>query len=316
MNRLWLLNEHCSRWGPHPISVTVGGPNLREKDVFDQIRRMPACDLQHMTITFVTDFQGDLDFPVNKMRNIAVASISTSHAVYVDVDFLMSRNLYQELEKHRGSLLDAKATLVLPAFELLPFCELGTIENNQTCTDEHLRVLPNTKEEARQIYIQPKETKYPGGITSFDRKWNPHGHGSTNYEAWFAQSESSLEPLHCVTSDKYEPYLVFRNCRDVPPFPEDFNGFGRNKIVWVQILRRIGFRFLRLGGGFLTHLPHDKSKAFDNWRSINKAHRVNPVDDISESFRRWMIEQVPDRHVVPYCNSSLPPKFIWYPETT
>ena len=314
-NRLWLLEEHCRRWGRHPISITVGGPNLNQDDVYEQIRAMPSCHMEQITVTTVTDFHGDLDYPVNRMRNLAVARIPTSHAVYVDMDFLMSNNVYNELLLYRESLVPVQTALVLPAFELLPFCEIGTIANNQTCTEEHLNVLPNTKEEAKAIYIAPKESKYPGGITAFDRKWNPHGHLSTDYDAWFRQDESSVEPLSCVTSDKYEPYLVFRNCRDVPPFPEDFNGFGRNKIVWVQQLRRAGWRFLRMGGSFLTHLPHDKSNAFHQWRSINKAHRVNPVDDISESFRRWMIEQVPDEHVTPYCNASLPRKFIWYPES-
>jgi len=311
-NRLWLLEEHCRRWGPHPISVTVGGTDLKEKDVYDQIRAMPSCDLARVKVNLVTDFQGDLDYPVNRMRNIAVASISTSHAVYVDIDFLMSNRVYDELSANRDSMLDVKTALVMPAFELLPFCELGTIEGNATCTEDHLRVIPSTKKQAGDRYIAVGAKRYAGGITSFDRKWNRHGHDSTDYAAWFNQEESVLEPLTCVTSDKYEPYLVFRNCRDVPPFPEDFHGFGQNKMVWVQQLRRAGWKFLRMGGSFLTHLPHDKSNAFHKWRSTNKAHRINPVNDISESFRRWMIEQVPDRHVVPYCNASLPPKFIWY----
>ena len=312
-NRLWLLEEHCRRWGPHQISVTVGGPDLKEKDVYEKIRGMSSCDLSRMKVTLVTDFQGDLDYPVNRMRNIALASISTSHAVYVDMDFLLSNNVYDELLLHRDSLLDVKTALVMPAFELLPFCELGTIEGNSTCTEEQLSIIPTTKKQARDLYIPSDGTKYPGGITAFDRKWNRHGHASTDYTSWFEQEEFSLEPLKCITSDKYEPYLVFRNCKNVPPFPEDFSGFGRNKIVWVQQLRRAGWKFLRMGGSFVTHLPHDKSNAFHQWRSTNKAHHINPVDDISESFRRWMIEQVPDRHVVPYCNASLPSKFIWYP---
>jgi len=245
-----------------------------------------------------------------------VASIATSHAVYIDIDFLMSDHVYDKLRTHRDSLLDVKTALVMPAFELLSFCELGTIEGNATCTREHLRVLPSTKKQARKQYIPAGATKYAGGITAFDRKFNRHGHESTDYTAWFDQEESVLEPLECVTSDKYEPYLVFRNCKDVPPFPEDFTGFGRNKMVWVQQLRRAGWKFLRMGGGFLTHLPHDKSDAFQKWRSNNKSHRTNAVNEVSESFRRWMIEEVPDQHVVPYCNASLPEKLIWYPTDT
>jgi hypothetical protein len=315
-NRLWLLEEHCRRWGPHPISITIGGPGLKEGIILPQIQSLPSCNLDHIVVNLVTDFDGDLDYPVNRMRNIAIAAVLTSHVVYVDMDFLLSDHVYENLMAHRKPLEDVRTALLLPAFELLSYCEIGSVEGNATCIAENLARIPKNKEEARNIYIKPKGKKESGGITQFDSKWNKHGHASTDYEKWLLQDESTVEPLTCVTSDKYEPYLVFRKCQDVPEFPEAFSGFGRNKIVWVQQLRRAGWKFLRMGGSFVTHLPHDKSNAFNKWRATNKAHQRNLVDAMSESFRQWMIEQVPDDSQMKYCNASLPPKFIWYPDAS
>lgn len=314
MNRLWLLEEHCRRWGAHPISLTVGGLNVEEEDVYQQIRAMPSCDLNLITFSVVSGFNGGLDYPINRMRNVAIADVSTSHAFYIDMDFLMSDGVYEELALHRDVLVNLRTAIVVPAFGLVPFCSQGAVPTNDTCTKAHIRVIPNTKKELQEIYIHPEDNLHGGGMNAFESRNNLHGHESTNYDAWLHQPDHTLEPLTCFTSDKFEPYLVFRNCRDVPPFPEAFTGRGRNKIVWVQQLRRAGWSFLRTGSSFLTHLPHEKSFAHREWVAEAKAGKSHRTREIGESFRRWMIDQVPDQHVVPYCNASFDETHVWYSE--
>jgi hypothetical protein len=313
MERLWLLEEHCRRWGPHPISLTVGGPDLEEEAIFQKIQSMESCDLNRIKVTFVSGFNGGLDYPINRMRNLAIANVATSHAFYIDMDFLMSRGVYDELVLHRDALVDLHTAIVIPAFALVPFCKQGNVPSNETCTKAHLKLIPDTKEELQETYIQPEDPLHGGGLNAFESRNNPHGHESTDYNAWFQQDDAAVEPLTCVTSDKFEPYLVFRVCRDVPAFPEAFTGRGRNKIVWVQQLRRAGWKFLRMGRSFLTHLPHEKSAAMIEWKAENKEGKPHRSREIGESFRQWMIEQVADEHKVPYCNASLDEMHIWYP---
>lgn len=315
LTRLGMLDEHCRRWGPHPISIAVGAPKLNERKLLEHLQALPSCDLDLVSVSLVTDYENGLDYPVNRLRNMALSTVATSHAIYIDMDFVLSDGVYDQLMMHRNALLDTKTAVILPAFDLIPHCKLSMINSNETCAEANWHALPRTKEEAFKAFVPPEDAaKNPGSIVSFDGRWNTAGHNSTDYDAWFAQDESTLEAITCVSSDKYEPYLVVRYCRDVPPFPEDFAGFGRNKIVWIQMLRRLGWQFLRAGGSFVTHLPHGKSRAFNAWNKMKVNNMHVPIDDVGESFRRWMIEQVPDQHTVPYCNTSAPAKHIWYPE--
>ena len=317
LERLWLLEEHCQRWGPHPISIVVGDSEIVKQDVYSQISAMPSCDLNRINVQFVTGFEGGLDFPINYMRNLAISGIKTSHAFYIDIDFLMSQGVYDNFHRQRHVLVnEVQSALMVPAFAIEPFCKQGpeVSQNKDTCTKAHLKLVPNNMEELVDVYVQPHEKLHKGGIAAFESRNNPEGHDSTDFEAWFRQDEFTAEPLKCVTSDRFEPYLVFRHCKDVPAYPEAFTGRGRNKIVWIQQLRRAGWVFYRVGGSFVTHLPHNKSAAFAEWKveakARNGAHRSR---EIGEEFRQWMIHDVPDLHRTPYCNLTIDSEYIWYP---
>jgi hypothetical protein len=64
----------------------------------------------------------------------------------------------------------------------------------------------------------------PGAI----RMFGSYGESSTNYETWFEKPEQAIELIPCVTSYKYEPFLIFQYCQTTPPFPETvgINSFG------------------------------------------------------------------------------------------
>jgi len=151
---------------------------------------------------------------------------------------------------------------------------------------------------------------------------NPGGHGSTRYKEWFEQSAEALVPIECVRSNRYEPYLVFRYCRDLPPFQEAFSGYGKNKMTWIMHLRRAGWEFWQLGESFLVHYPHLDSKARMHWnggqhgeqlRKPNDKHeKVNwlsfkrgQIDRTFVDFRKWLYENVPDHTKVPMCENAL-----------
>ena len=55
-------------------------------------------------------------------------------------------------------------------------------------------------------------------------------------------------------------------------FDDRFNGYGKNKVQHLVHLRRAGFAFEVLGGGFLIHFPHAKSASKEKWLH-STAHR-------------------------------------------
>lgn len=153
-----------------------------------------------------------------------------------------------------------------------------------------------------------------GDITVFNIQENYDGHGSTRYDKWVEQPGHELFELSCVSSNRYEPYLVVRVCRDLPPFQTVFTGYGKNKITWIMHLRRLGWKLFQLGEAFVTHFPHPESQAKQVWKvvpdkkrrykmqeeSIRDAIRVRN-EQLFVAFKRWMQEKVPDQTRVSKC---------------
>jgi hypothetical protein len=99
----------------------------------------------------------------------------------------------------------------------------------------------------------------------FDMSTNPEGHASTDFKAWFRQTNEvsvfcsvfsitftftriyiyiyiyiytdKLRPLDCFRSDRYEPYVVLPVSPLTPLFEEEFRGYGKNKIQHIVHLR-------------------------------------------------------------------------------
>jgi hypothetical protein len=155
-------------------------------------------------------------------------------------------------------------------------------------------------------------------VTAFDPT-NYGGHGSTRYEDWLEQDASDLLEIECVKSNRYEPYMVFSYCREVPPFQQVFTGYGKNKMTWVMHLRRAGFRFWQVGESFVIHYPHLDSKAREAWNGGNKGHLLakpkgdhvewskykrGRVDQNFVEFRNWLQTVVPDESHVGMCDDA------------
>ena len=48
------------------------------------------------TLVYLTDSS---EFPINRLRNLGIRNIQTSHFMVLDMDLMLSRNLNEELEK-------------------------------------------------------------------------------------------------------------------------------------------------------------------------------------------------------------------------
>jgi hypothetical protein len=66
--------------------------------------------------------------------------------------------------------------------------------------------------------------------------------------------------IPCIKTPTYEPYLVVRVCQSLPLFPEQFTGWGFNKVVWIKILlKKLGYQLWQVPRGFVIHVPHELS---------------------------------------------------------
>jgi hypothetical protein len=110
---------------------------------------------------------------------------------------------------------------------------------------------------------------------------------------------------------------VLRKCADLPPYQEQFTGYGKNKIQHILHLRHLLFRFAVGGGIFITHFPHVASAARRDWNQFDKKekakmeaakkggdgdvdaladfHRVK-MDTLFAEFKGWVMEVVGDQY--------------------
>jgi hypothetical protein len=309
-NRLWMMEYHCLRW-THAMSLAIYiGNNKTTTITSDSIRQemiqMGCSEEQDITVQVLSGYS-DEEYPVNILRNMALSKVRTTHVVYVDVDFWVSIDLYTILLQHRAALMsDSKLALVIPAFQLSRQCKEW-----RDCRDMNIPKMPHVKDELVDLMMKHQ-------ANAFDPS-NRGGHGSTRYKDWLLQLEDELIPIDCVKSNRYEPYLVFRLCNDLPPFQESFTGYGKNKMTWMMQLRRTGYRLMQLGGAFAVHYPHLDSTARMHWNGgadgsqLSKPHdatvdlskfKRGQVDETFVAFRHWLATSIPDRSVMPMCEDA------------
>jgi hypothetical protein len=285
-NRIWMMEYHCQRWTQH-MSIAILTNETHNQVMEELIQWNCRPDQVTLTVLDASQYPND-DYPVNVLRNLAFAQVRTSHVAYVDVDFWESQHMYDVLmgEDIRTQLSnDPQLALVLPAFQLHRQCQVY-----KECPEQNIPQMPSTVKELIQI-LQEKRG------SMFD-PYNQDGHGSTLYKEWIHQPSGSLLELDCIQSNRYEPFLVVRYCHELPPFQEQFTGYGKNKMTWMMQLRRTGYRLNQVGGVFLVHYPHLDSQSRMAWNKAPKAL----VDTANDGRKRVRRPQQKDAGSIDYTN--------------
>jgi hypothetical protein len=211
-----------------------------------------------------------------------------------------------------------KLALVIPAFQLFRQCAEW-----KDCREENLPYMPYSIDELIDMFRNKRGHKFD--------PTNTGGHGSTLYKEWILQEDGTLVKIPCLKSNRYEPFLVIRYCRDLPPFQEAFSGYGKNKMSWMMQLIRSGYILSQVGGAFVVHYPHLDSESRQHWNEApdqlkvfkeNDKEHLSPqvrkpnetetyldftsykrgqVDQLFVKYRRWLQEQVPDERKINLC---------------
>ena len=254
------------------------------------------------------------NYPVNELRNLALSKVKTTHILYIDVDFWPSDNLYEMIlgtdadntddqnpttypnnEEIRKYLFeDPKLALVIPAFQVWRQCKEW-----EDCRQDNLPKMEATRN--FKGLLREVANVQDRSVTVFDPT-NRGGHGSTDYKAWFSQAPGSLVDIECLQSNRYEPFLMVRYCRDLPPFQTAFAGYGKNKITWIMQLIASGYIFSQVGGTYLVHYPHLDSASRKSWNGkltktdspmLKKDSKRGKVDQLFVEFREWLDKTLP-----------------------
>lgn len=236
LDRLQVLDQLAMHWSG-PISAAIYLSELETNLLMMSIEG--SNNLNHRkNIGYHLVFRDyGFNYPINRLRNIALNNVLTPYVFLSDIDFLPSINLYEYLKRsisdlstHQGKDPLEQRALVIPAFENL----------------QYKFDFPLSKAELlKQINL--------GSISMFREQIWPQGHAPTQYGKW----KVSTKPYKVDWKPEYEPFIV--TSKNVPRFDERFVGFGWNKVEHIMLLAALNYEFLVLPEAFVIHKFHSAS---------------------------------------------------------
>ena len=183
-------------------------------------------------------------YPVNQMRNAAVALVPLESIVFlIDADQRPSTGAYRALKSYLQAQSDNPfLAIVLPAFEI-----------GANSYDRSINIsMPDTKAELAALAAK-------GIVRPFKSSYFPHGHGCTGYDLWWQERSPQAYKAQCWTYT-YEPYYAAKKTKNLPQYREDFIGWGGNRVTQVISAWMSGIRFYVDPHHFLVHLPHEPQR--------------------------------------------------------
>lgn len=188
------------------------------------------------------DKKGECWYPINQLRNKALALAETDLVLICDVDFRPCRRL-ANLMRVRGectALLKRASCrltcIVLPAFEAIISTDCAAVDwdtqesTSPPTTQQHVQDVQPPLDES--WWIKTLDSK-PGLLQQWDKGrvvpfasqvWPP-GHRATDFTRW----RSVTTPYEVAFQEGFEPFVIMHRLL-VPPFDERFEGYGRNKV--------------------------------------------------------------------------------------
>jgi hypothetical protein len=322
-DRLWLLEETCRRWTSH-IVVVVFIPHGSEENNTNNNNTDSLLDDCNNPNIRILHYQATVEeshvenYPVNKLRNIGLDNVQTSHVMVMDVDFVPSQDLDRQIADALSKIIQETGTtttnantntttttaLVVPAFERKPPIECLTEDDCSKYLKSDTNFIPHTFEELRECYNDKH-------CVVFQSENNWDGHSTTQSDKWLDRQwyddptdTASFRSIPCFHTARYEPYVVLEWCgsgitttttldkttKNVPPlspyYDERFHGYGKNKIELISHLRKSGTQFKVLPEGFIVHNPHPESTVKQTWndRDGDESKLHDSMDALYKTF--------------------------------
>jgi len=306
LDRLYLVNETCSRW-KDPILVVV---YIEQNESIPNPVPFSTLLCPHVTLIPFSSKNNKVNkkqeeehamYPINQLRNVGLDHVQTSHVLVMDIDFIPSMDLDAALHSvltQEETFHDNDMAWIIPAFEYPD--ESVTQLRTRKKKKNPPSILPQTIQQLYTCYFEEKKCRV------FQQDMNWEGHSTTPSESWLQDqihsntnhsSTSFRYPIPCFQSPRYEPYLVLPWCSPTssssstpssPYYDERFHGYGKNKIQYIQHVRYLGYRFHVVPvGGFMIHYPHEISKAKDVW---NRKEEFSLHEDMDVLYPRFLNE--------------------------
>ncbi|XP_026705580.1 LARGE xylosyl- and glucuronyltransferase 2 [Athene cunicularia] len=237
MDRLQMLEAICKHWAG-PISLALYMSDAEAQQFLRYAQASEVLSTRRNVAYHIVYKEGQF-YPINLLRNVALANTQTPYVFLTDIDFLPMYGLYDYLRNsiQQLELPRRKAALIVPAFETL-----------------HYRLtFPKSKAELLSMLDM-------GSLYTFRYHVWPKGHAPTDYAKW----RTATVPYRVAWQPDFEPYVVVR--RDCPKYDQRFVGFGWNKVSHIMELDAQEYELLVLPNAFMIHMPHAPSFDISKFR--------------------------------------------------
>ena len=293
--RLFYFEYTTKRWtGPISVSLFV---STEDQDNIDAYKSYLS---KFKLIQVHTCISNTIDYPVNRMRNIAIENVATTHFFVCDMDLWPSQGLYETILSLSSYILkDDWLAVIVPAFQYN--YNVSSCADLESCVKTVQPLLPHTKEELRACLKEKT-------CSSFRPKTQTH---SYYYRQWTIEPEhKNISMVETFRSISQEPYVFVKRSSHLPLFNETFYNYGYNKVQWIEHLRYSGYKFGQLINGFGIDVPHPPNQMAMKW--LEKLHTPEgpPLKQEYDDFIR-NLHSTPDRSVV-YIDSTKPQKEMWF----
>ena len=163
-DRLPFIRATCRRWNSPIVLVVYLSPDESENMWDKTIREYSAlCDHLNMIPYFAeSENERKFAYPINKLRNIGLDHVTTSHVLVLDIDLIPSNHLEKALVKgielaiearlddDGDSGIDPKDAIVVPAFERKSPIKCKNLKDCQRLSTQDDHFIPASMSELKQ----------------------------------------------------------------------------------------------------------------------------------------------------------------------
>ena len=292
----WQGSLCCLRLTRSSMSIVIYADASQRQDIAKQIAEAAFPSRLRLSLyTHGTSAQPDCVFkpmrsglrcvarpfyPINRLRNIAIRGVRTTHFIVFDRDMWPARrnrprhsrvaHTYRTLMALPSSYLDNPFIVtIVPAFSISPsllkhypcssFKECVLRFRSSHCvTIRSIPLMPATKQQLIQC-----ANAHNCSVFRPRSRTHVHTPSLSDLQDYISSSWYKLPPnsnaryMKCFRQRFMEPYVMVRNTPDLPLFDERFIDYGFNKVEWIETLRYLGYEFYVLSQAFAVDVPHE-----------------------------------------------------------